>query len=63
MTEATRLLDAPLQGAVVFVGPVPGAARFALAPGYLLTRLRRWLNSGIAKLTLLLGGTKAGSAN
>jgi len=33
---------APLQGAFNFSGSFPGAARYALAPGYHLSRLRRF---------------------
>jgi hypothetical protein len=35
--------SAPLQGASAVVLSDPGAARYALAPGYLLPRLRRSL--------------------
>jgi hypothetical protein len=36
-------LFAHFQCAHDLIGPIPGAARFALAPGYLLPRLRRLL--------------------
>jgi len=53
------MLDAPLQGAVVLSDLFQGLRAFALAPGYLLTRLRRWLDSMIEKPELLLDGNKS----
>jgi hypothetical protein len=42
--EVNATLNAPLQGADLLFAIVPGAARKAACPGYLMPRLRRWLN-------------------
>jgi len=54
-----RCLMRPFRARLFLSDLFQGRRAFALAPGYLLTRLRRWLDSMIEKPELLLDGNKS----